>query len=335
MALSLKWDSRYEARPPTGLNRNQLDNELRLMRDMTRQAMFQEHNFGPGTPDDGRHRAGRVTLYDVGGASNRDSLTDVPDGALYLLDKGGGSYELQGYHAATTSWVTIAYPDHSQLTNLLSSNAHPEFLRKDGGTLARPVNALSGGIHVPGAGVTKYGYTTSEHIEAGHPNQTRDIIENIDGGLSHKYLKKSRLVVECTDFYGYACGLNSCGTPGNKNEEGNSALVWVAGRTNDTTVISGSYSGDIYFVRVVDVSCDAAMVGYGDPTPVPYSPPHDITEYTHTDDTHKNAFSVIVRRPAVDNGDYALCFFGFSSIDYMEFPETAKVTITVDVYGKL
>lgn len=210
MALSLLWDTAFEARPPAGLNRNQLDNELRLFRNTTKQVMSREHNFG-GAIDDGRHAGGRVTTHGVGGVAERDALTNVPDGALWVLAPGDDTYSLQGYRSATASWITIGALNHSALSGLTATGAHPEFLLKSGGTLSRPVNALNAGIHVPGAASVFSGYTTSEHFVEGHPNQVRDTIEAAaSGSLPLAKLKKrtitsvasvTRTTVAPPDFY--------------------------------------------------------------------------------------------------------------------------------------
>lgn len=171
MALSMTWDSSFEARPPGALNRNQLDNELRLFRDMTRQVMSQEHEFGYGTEDNGKHIPGETTLYAVGDSTERDALTDVPDGALFLLD-GGARYELQAWDESGGTWVTVGYPNHSDLEGLTVDSAHPEFLLKSGGTLSRPVDLLNSPLLVDGAtGPSAHGYSTGFHRGVGHPGQ--------------------------------------------------------------------------------------------------------------------------------------------------------------------
>lgn len=195
MALTMPWDSTYEARPPSGINRASLDNEMRLMRKMTRQVMEQEHNFGPSTSDDGRHRAGYVTLFGVGDSTARDAVADVPDGALWLLDD-GTNYRLQAYKLSTTSWVTVAYPDHGALSNLLDNNAHPEFLLKSGDTTNRSIDANSDGIYIPDADVTEFGlFVTSEHLTEGHGALPQPAVSD----LPYAKIKKESIAVTFTD----------------------------------------------------------------------------------------------------------------------------------------
>jgi len=181
MALSVTWNSNFETRPPYGISRSSMDDEMRLMRKMVRQVMSQEHHFGYGTDDDGRHREGYVTLFGVGDSTARDAVSGMPDGALWLLDD-GTNYRLQAYKESTTSWVTVAYPDHGALVALTDSDAHPEFLLKTGGVMTRPVSAQSGPARVPDAeddeDVAILGRATNYHNSVGHPGTIDAILSS-------------------------------------------------------------------------------------------------------------------------------------------------------------
>ena len=166
MALSFTWNDAFENRPGPNLAVNQLDNELRFLREAVRQVMSREHNVGPGTPDDGKHRAGYITLFDVGDEAYRDTLTDIPEGALYLL-YAGGNYYVQVYDGI--GWASVTTVDHADLLNL-DGNPHPELLLKSGGTLVRGINLGSNTLAVATTGKDFGGKLTTEHLDdPGHP----------------------------------------------------------------------------------------------------------------------------------------------------------------------
>lgn len=143
--FSFLWDSTYESQPPPGLNRNQIDNQLRLMHRAIRERMEVAHNFGQyTTKDDGSHRGGFVKVLLKGDSAARDALANVQTGSLYLLET-GGKLQLQIYDGA--SWNNIGVTDHGDLSGLAGLD-HPQYIEVAGDTMTGPISGDGIGAEV-------------------------------------------------------------------------------------------------------------------------------------------------------------------------------------------
>lgn len=134
--ITFTWNSSFESRPGIGLNRNALDNELRLIAQGVRERMEREHNWGPYTDkDDGTHIPGKTTVLGIGSYANRTSYSNPQEGALYVAEDEGESGNMQIYIYYNSDWHKISELDHGSLTNLTDVGAHTMYLLKTGGTV--------------------------------------------------------------------------------------------------------------------------------------------------------------------------------------------------------
>lgn len=194
--LSFLWTDAYLAKPTINVNRSNLDNQLRTFKRGTREVMSREHNFGAGTPNDGKHSAGKIEVAKYGSTATRDALSDVPTGALFVVQSGGVS-DLYAYDGST--WVKIGTNDHSALANL-AQNDHTQYYLNAGETLEGKLYGGGYQIQYEDSDVAESvnGVVTSKHLLTAHSPLGNIAAVDLTGPIGVAKLKKEFVDIDAT-----------------------------------------------------------------------------------------------------------------------------------------
>lgn len=165
--MIIGWNAGYEATPTSALAKTLIDDELRRLKLAIRERMGQEHQFGPYTDEDtGRHIPGKTTVLSQGNAAAMAAVTNMQEGALYLMEDG---VDLQLHAYLSGSWVTLGSVDHAILSDRNTGHPHSGLLLKDGGIMAGDLKLGSNKIVTPEAVAHTYGiFTLYRHRTTGH-----------------------------------------------------------------------------------------------------------------------------------------------------------------------
>lgn len=167
MGIDFNWNSNYENLPNPNLNRSSLDDTFRKVKRGVRQFMETGHDWGPYSEGDtGKHSPGRTKVLKSGDSSTRDGLSNVQDGALYLLDD-SGSLKLQAYISGT--WEDFGVYDHGDLEGLLSDD-HPQYVNTAGDTMTGNLDMGSNFVSLPDNAEVQGNFVAQSHINNNHNN---------------------------------------------------------------------------------------------------------------------------------------------------------------------
>lgn len=172
MALDFNWNANYESLPNTSLNRSSLDDVFRKMKRGVRGFMEDGHDWGPYTDKDtGKHSPGRTKVLKYGDSSTRDGLSNVQEGALYLLDD-SGVLKLQAYISG--AWDDFGIYDHGQLEGLLSDD-HPQYVNTAGDTMTGDLDMGLNYLELPSSDESQGSFVAQSHIDANHNNDVGNL----------------------------------------------------------------------------------------------------------------------------------------------------------------
>lgn len=129
--LTFEWTDAYLGSPNQNLNKSQLDDELRKFRRGIREVMGRQHDWGPGTGNTGKHKAGAIELVQFGDIATRDAIASPVPGLCFIVQDAGIS-ELWVY--MDSSWNKVGTNDHAALSNL-SEDAHPQYYKNANETI--------------------------------------------------------------------------------------------------------------------------------------------------------------------------------------------------------
>jgi hypothetical protein len=165
--MIINWDAAYEALPTSALAKSLIDDEIRRMKLGIRERMGQEHQFGPFTNEDtGGHIPGKTTVLGQGDATALAAVTNMQEGALYLLED-GTDLRVQVY--LSSSWVQLGSADHLLLSGT-NDDDHPGLLKKDGGIMVGDLDMGTDKIITSEATAGSSGiFTLYRHRSQGHP----------------------------------------------------------------------------------------------------------------------------------------------------------------------
>lgn len=124
MALTFTWSSSYEQSPSNQIPRNQIDGEIRRLKQRIGAIMDREHNWIGG---DGKHKPGLTSVVDSGDEAKMLAISDPQEGAIFLRTDGSNlrlSMFLDG------SWTVISSLDHQNLSDRNSGDPHPQYMDK-------------------------------------------------------------------------------------------------------------------------------------------------------------------------------------------------------------
>lgn len=189
--LTFEWTDAYLATPTENLNKSQLDDALRKFRRGIREVMGREHDWGPGTGNTGKHKAGAVELVQFGSISARDAISNPVPGLCFIVQDAGIS-ELWVY--MDDAWHKVGTNDHAALANL-TQDAHPRYYKNANETIEGEIAAAGHDIQFEGTpSEIETGLVTSAHLL--HPHSR---IGSLDA-LSLSPQSVTKLSKELLDF---------------------------------------------------------------------------------------------------------------------------------------
>lgn len=220
MVFSFSWDSNFESRPGSGLNRNSLDNELRLLPIGIRERMEIEHNWGPYNLDDddrmiddGTHIPGKTTILAIGDYDDITDYTNPQEGALYVARDEEESGNMQIYIYYSSAWHKISEFDHGALSDLTGVGVHPQYLLLTGGTIDGVLNMGGSALYLDTSSSIGSGMVVGKHRESDHTFDDLDAIDDDTITLAKLDISQNSYSGSIAALSAVALTLNPCFAP--------------------------------------------------------------------------------------------------------------------------
>jgi len=158
MSFSFIWDSAFESYPPNTVARDSIDNEIRRIALGIRERMSREHEWGPGTLDDGTHKQGYVTAVLSGSTAQMNDLAS-PANTLFWNTSTDTLYA----YSSGQGWYALAIKDHATLVNRTEDD-HPQYILRGGDVLTGDLDMDGNVLTVSeGSGVVPYSHVADGH----------------------------------------------------------------------------------------------------------------------------------------------------------------------------